>query len=198
MWTNIIPNFIIFMLLSKDTWLERTAKMLSFNPKSLLRKHTKWSKTWDTGGMVDFQRKVFEKDEFEPRCFSSIAWRALERFSILSKKDEAGLGNHHWRKLSSTNRIKQALTIVVLKSCPKHLIFVFVSILDELYQGSIVSQWCTKQLDAGCVLSITSHARCFIVWQKWASNFLSSRISSWSSSPPPLSSSRSSEDALGH
>ena len=109
-------------MLSKDIWLERTAKMLSFNPKSLLRKHTKWSKTWDTGGMVDFQRKVFEKDEFEPRRFSSIAWRALERFSILSKKDEAGLGNHHWRKLSSTNRTKQALTIVVLKSCPKHLI----------------------------------------------------------------------------
>ena len=187
------------MLLSKDTWLERTAKMLSFNPKSLLRKHTKWSKTWDTGGMVDFQRKVFEKDEFEPRCFSSIAWRALERFSILSKKDEAGLGNHHWRKLSSTNRTKQALTIVVLKSCPKHLIFVFVSILDELYQGSIVSQWCTKQLDAGCALSITSHARCFIVWQKWAPNFLSSPISSSSSSSaPPKSSQASSEDALCH
>ena len=199
------------MFLSKDTWIERTAKMLSFNPKSLIRKtHPNMWYTIAESSEVKLETQVewqiFKEKFWERWIWASVFFKycvesAWKIFNPLQER--WGLAGKPSLKKDILNKSYQASTNkLILKSCTKHSIFVFVSILDELYQG-IVSQWCTKQLDAGCALSITSHARCFIVWQKWAPDFLSSRISSSSSSsaPPkssPFSSSRSSEDALGH
>ena len=142
MWTNIIPNFIIFMFLSKDTWIERTAKMLSFNPKSLIRKtHPNMRYTIAESSEVKLETQV-EWQIFKEKFWERWIWATVffkycveSTWKIFNPLQErwGWEGNHHWRNLSSTNRTKQALTIVVFKSCPKHLIFVFVFILDELY-----------------------------------------------------------------